>query len=190
MTAHRSRALPVAAGATATLALLAVLTAALLTLAIAPAAGPPGARDRAGAFFSSAPTCTRGSGWESACTRPGFSSPTARITVGCCVAAKAGDAARAAPKALGPGTSVGPKIERQLPGRGWTQRLVQSTIDDPVRTVPWRDTRHLRGGGRMDDPATGYYSRRGGYLVRNDRTGDIVQVSDRTNPAWRAPWDR
>ena len=40
----------------------------------------------------------------------------------------------------------------------------------------------------MDDPATAYYSPRGGYVFRNDRTGDVVQVSDRTNPEWIAPW--
>ena len=39
----------------------------------------------------------------------------------------------------------------------------------------------------MDDPATAYYSRRGGYVVRNDRTGDIVQISDRTDPNWIGP---
>jgi RHS repeat-associated protein len=43
--------------------------------------------------------------------------------------------------------------------------------------------------GRMNDPATAYYSREGGYVVRNDRTGDIVQVSDRNDPDWVAPWD-
>lgn len=42
----------------------------------------------------------------------------------------------------------------------------------------------------MDDPATAYYSGRGGYVVRNNRTGDIVQVSNRTDPGWKAPWDR
>jgi RHS repeat-associated protein len=93
------------------------------------------------------------------------------------------------PKLLGPGTSFGPKIRAWLAKRGWTERLVQSTIDKPVRTVPWRDTRHLRGGKRMNDPATAYYSERGGYVVRNNRTGDIVQVSDRTDPDWIAPWD-
>lgn len=95
-----------------------------------------------------------------------------------------------ATRLLGPGTSFGSKVEGQLAGRGWTRRLVQSTIDDPARTVATRDTRFLRGGGRMDDPATGYISRRGGYVIRNDRTGDIVQVSKRTDPNWRAPWDR
>lgn len=41
----------------------------------------------------------------------------------------------------------------------------------------------------MDDPATGYISKRGGYVVRNELTGDIVQVSNRYNSGWMAPWD-
>ena len=103
---------------------------------------------------------------------------------------KKGDTlAKGTPKLLGPGTSFGAKISKHLVKRGWTERLVQSTIDNPVRTVPWKDTRHLPGGQRLNDPATAYYSKRGGYVVRNDRTGDIVQVSDRTNPNWFAPWD-
>ncbi len=60
---------------------------------------------------------------------------------------------------------------------------------DPARRIPWRDTRHLPGGGLMDDPATGYISKRGGYVVRNELTGDIVQVSNRYNSGWMAPWD-
>ena len=96
---------------------------------------------------------------------------------------------RGTPRLLGPGTTYGAKIEGQLAKRGWTKRLVQSSIDDPVRTVTTRDTRYLPGGGRLADPATAYYNRRGGYVVRNDGTGDIVQVSDRTDSAWRAPWD-
>jgi len=101
----------------------------------------------------------------------------------------ADDAAKAAPKLPGPGTSFGAKIEGQLAGRGWTKDLVQSAIDKPTRTVPWTDTRHLPGGGRMNDPAIAFYGPRGGYVVRNNRTGDIIQVSDRTNPGWKAPWD-
>lgn len=98
-------------------------------------------------------------------------------------------AAKEAPKLLGPGTRFGAKIEGQLAKRGWTKDLVQSTIDNPSRTVPWQDTRHLPGGGTMSEPATAYYSQRGGYVVRNNRTGDIVQVSNRTDPGWKAPWD-
>jgi hypothetical protein len=85
---------------------------------------------------------------------------------------------------------VGEHIAELMGKRGWTERLIQSTIGNPVRTVATRDTRRLAGGGgRMNDPATAYYSQRGGYVVRNDRTGDIVQISDRTDPDWIAPWD-
>jgi hypothetical protein len=106
------------------------------------------------------------------------------------LAAKAGDdVARLATKALGPGTNIGSHVAPQMAGRGWTERLIESTIARPARTVTTRDTRRIRGGGRMDDPATAYYSPRGGYVVRNDRTGDIVQISDRTDPNWIAPWD-
>ncbi|MCP4674701.1 MAG: hypothetical protein GY854_04135, partial [Deltaproteobacteria bacterium] len=105
-------------------------------------------------------------------------------------ARRGGVVPRGTPRLLGPGTRFGAKIEGQLAKRGWTKRLVQATIDDPVRTVATRDTRYLPGGSRLDDPATAYYCRRGGYVVRNNRTGDIVQVSDRTDAAaWRAPWD-
>ncbi|MCL4472454.1 MAG: hypothetical protein M1539_04400 [Actinobacteria bacterium] len=102
---------------------------------------------------------------------------------GCISEAIAGDAINVTD------TTFGTKIEGQLAKRGWTKQLAQSTIENPVRTVPTRDLRYLSDGGRLDEPATAYYSRRGGYIVRNDRTGDIVQVSDRTNSAWRAPWD-
>ena len=94
------------------------------------------------------------------------------------------DAARMVPKLLGPATRHGDKILDQLAGRGWTKDLVQSTIDKPIRTVTARDTRKFTGG-RNNDPATKYYADGGGYVVRNNRTGDIVQVSNRFNPNWK-----
>ena len=45
----------------------------------------------------------------------------------------------------------------------------------------------LPGDKQLDEPATVFYGKRGGYVVRNDRTGDIVQISDRTNPNWIDP---
>lgn len=94
-----------------------------------------------------------------------------------------------APKLLGPGTRLGEKIVRQMSKRGWTRRGIQDAISDPARTVSTRNVRHLAGGHRLDDPATAFYGREGGYVVRNDRTGDVVQVSDRRDPNWKAPWD-
>lgn len=40
----------------------------------------------------------------------------------------------------------------------------------------------------MDDPATAYIDAAGNYVVRNDVTGDIVQVSDRFDPNWISPF--
>ena len=41
----------------------------------------------------------------------------------------------------------------------------------------------------MNDPATAHYHKDGGYVVRNNNTGDIVQVSDVNDPNWKDPWD-
>lgn len=67
--------------------------------------------------------------------------------------------------------------------------MVGDAVNSPARTVVTRDTRYLPDGGCMNDPTTAYYHRNGGYVVRNDRTGDVVQVSDRTDTGWIAPWD-
>ncbi|WP_425602326.1 colicin E5-related ribonuclease [Stenotrophomonas acidaminiphila] len=55
--------------------------------------------------------------------------------------------------------------------------------------VVTRDTRHLSGSRRMNDPAGAYCHQGGGCVVRNDATGDVAQVSDRANAGWVAPWD-
>jgi RHS repeat-associated protein len=102
--------------------------------------------------------------------------------LGTATAAEAVSAARAA-------TSLGTKIEKQMAKRGWSRQSIDDAIANPTRTVSTKDTRHLPGGARMDDSATAYYGKDGGYVVRNDRTGDVVQISDRNDPAWAAPWD-
>ena len=83
---------------------------------------------------------------------------------------------------------LGTKIEGQAAKRGWSRESVEDLINNPSRTVATRDTRHLPGGGRNDAPATGYINRSGGYVVRNDETGDIVQVSNLNDPNWKSPW--
>jgi hypothetical protein len=40
----------------------------------------------------------------------------------------------------------------------------------------------------MNDDATAYYDKNGNYVVRNDRTGEIIQVSDRNDPNWVDPF--
>jgi hypothetical protein len=76
-----------------------------------------------------------------------------------------------------------PKILKQMPRRGWTTSLVEETIRDPERTGKTRDQRVV-GGESRNDPATAYFRDDDSYVVRNDRTKDIVQLSDRNDPRW------
>ncbi len=89
---------------------------------------------------------------------------------------------------IGKIVSYGKKIEKQLGKRGWTKGQVEGTISNPHRTVSTRDTRNLPGGGKMNDPATAYVNKDGSYVIRNDRTGDIVQVSSRKDTNWKPPF--
>jgi hypothetical protein len=41
----------------------------------------------------------------------------------------------------------------------------------------------------LNDPATGYEDANGDYVVINDVTGDVVQVSDKNAVNWLKPWD-
>ena len=87
------------------------------------------------------------------------------------------------------GFSIGSKIEKQMGSRGWTDQSVGETIANPDKTVSTTDTRHLADGTQVNDPATAYYNKDGSYVVRNDKTGDIVQVSNRNDPNWKGPAD-
>jgi filamentous hemagglutinin family protein len=88
-------------------------------------------------------------------------------------------------------TIIEPKIAQQLGTRGWSVDAIESVITSPAKTVVTRDTRfNPVTGTRLNDPATGYISQDGAYIVRNDRTGQVVQVSNKNDPTWKAPWDK
>ncbi len=84
-----------------------------------------------------------------------------------------------------------PKIAKQMTKRGWNDALLQDAVDNPDHTVSTKDVRYDPATNTKVDKgsATAYYSKSGGYVVRNDATGDIVQVSNRSDPGWTAPWD-
>ena len=84
------------------------------------------------------------------------------------------------------------KIVRQMQKRGWTEDDVRRlTLGPPAGTS--RDGRYTKGGTRRDDPAT-VYGKPGNYVVVNDRTGEVVQVSNRNDKAWvdddQIKWNR
>jgi hypothetical protein len=83
---------------------------------------------------------------------------------------------------------VGQHVEKQLARRGWSVGDVVETVQNPDKKVPVRDYRRAKDGTRNDEPATAYVRDRR-YVVLNDRTKEIVQVSDRNKPDWKVPWD-
>ncbi len=79
-------------------------------------------------------------------------------------------------------------IEKQLVKRGWTKKSIKKTIEKPNKTVSTKDIRRRKNGMRKNEPATAYINKDGSYVVRNNKTGDIVQVSDKKKPDWKSPF--
>ncbi|HDR9587679.1 TPA: hemagglutinin repeat-containing protein [Burkholderia stabilis] len=77
------------------------------------------------------------------------------------------------------------KIGGQLEARGWTQQEVQAVVNEgPVGT-----TMDNRSAGKTPDgvprnDSASVYGSKSGYVVVNDRTGEVVQVSGKNDPGW------
>ncbi len=83
---------------------------------------------------------------------------------------------------------IGTKIREQMITRGWTLADIEEVLSRSARTIATQDTRYLPDGARMDDPATAYVRQDSHYVVRNDRTGDIIQISNRHDTTWKSPF--
>ncbi len=83
-----------------------------------------------------------------------------------------------------PGFSISEKIAGQMGPRGWSHELLQETIDNPAATHSVWD---FTGGTRQ--AATAYARSDGSYVVLNDETRAIVQVSDINKVGWKPVWD-
>ncbi|MBU9694306.1 colicin E5-related ribonuclease [Burkholderia multivorans] len=77
------------------------------------------------------------------------------------------------------------KIGGQLEARGWTQQEVQAIVSGvPVGvTTDNRSAAKTPDGLPRSDSASVYGSK-SGYVVVNDRTGEVVQVSGKNDPGW------
>ena len=75
------------------------------------------------------------------------------------------------------------KIESQLVARGWPEQQVREVVDAPPIGISTDNT------GGKSEPAAVYGSKNRGYVVVNDITGRVIQISDKNNPAW-VPDDR
>jgi hypothetical protein len=80
----------------------------------------------------------------------------------------------------GAAVNIDRKIAAQLAARGWTEQELRAAID---RGPIGKSIDHT---GNRNDPASVYGSKQGGYVVVNNSTGRVVQISDRTDPGWIA----
>ncbi|MDZ7578823.1 MAG: colicin E5-related ribonuclease, partial [Candidatus Nanopelagicales bacterium] len=80
--------------------------------------------------------------------------------------------------------SFEPKIQGQMAKRGWTLESVEETVRNPAATHPVWD---LTVDGKV--PATAFERGGGGYVVVNDESGAVVQISDLTDAGWKAVWN-
>ncbi len=70
------------------------------------------------------------------------------------------------------------KIFNQMESRGWNSNSVQSTVDNPYATSSALNK-------ATGEKATAYFNADGSYVVRDNSTGQIIQISDKSKPNWR-----
>jgi len=74
-------------------------------------------------------------------------------------------------------TNVTDKISRQAGKRGWTTSSIDETIESPYTTRSATNKAN-------DNPATAFFNKDGSYVVRDNKTGDVIQISNRNDPHW------
>ena len=73
--------------------------------------------------------------------------------------------------------NITPKITRQMASRGWTKQSINSTVNNPHAT-------RLATNRATGNPATAFYTKKGAYVVRDNITGEIIQISNRFDLKW------
>ncbi len=90
------------------------------------------------------------------------------------------DAIKSADLVFGSSTKSAQKLLNQMNKRGWTEDLIKNTVDNPhtIRTSVNKAT---------GNSATVFYTQQGSYVIVDDITKKIVQISDNINPSTWAP---
>ena len=76
---------------------------------------------------------------------------------------------------FGSSTKSANKLSSQIRSRGWTEDLIKDTVDHPFTT---RESINKA----TNNPATVFYTEQGSYVIVDDVTNEIVQISDNVNP--------
>lgn len=74
-------------------------------------------------------------------------------------------------------TNIGNKIQKQMGRRGWTPESIKDTVNKPYTA---REAANRATGNK----ATAYFNKDGSYVVRDNITGDIIQISNRYDLNW------
>ena len=75
------------------------------------------------------------------------------------------------------GIELTPKIVKQMGSRGWTNELINNTVKNSYTT---RAATNKATG----NAATAFFTKEGAYVVRDNVTKQIIQVSNRLDPKW------
>lgn len=78
----------------------------------------------------------------------------------------------------------GKSISDQITERGWNDQRLGEAINIPAGTVDWIDQRK----GQNNAPVTVFYHQDGGYVVRRNDSGEIIQISQVDDPNWSTYW--
>ncbi|MCA8150841.1 hemagglutinin repeat-containing protein [Burkholderia contaminans] len=83
------------------------------------------------------------------------------------------------------GVIIDNKISGQLGPRGWTNQDVEAAIAaGPVGSTTDNRSATKTPDGKARNDTASVYGSKSGYIVVNDRTGEVVQVSGKNDPGW------
>ena len=81
---------------------------------------------------------------------------------------------------FGSDTKSAQKLSNQMNKRGWTEEMVEDTVRNPYTT-------RVSTNKATGNSATVYYNKSGSYVVIDDVTKEVVQISDNINPSTWIP---
>lgn len=67
--------------------------------------------------------------------------------------------------------------QKQINSRGWSNDSIANTINEPYTT-------RVATNRATGNSATTFYNQNGSYIIRDNVTGKVIQVSDVANPNW------
>ena len=87
---------------------------------------------------------------------------------------------KSADSIFGSSTKSKQKLMSQMDSRGWSEELLNNTVDN-LYTI------RISMNKATGNPATVFYTQRGSYVIVDDITKQIVQISDNINPSTWVP---